>query len=180
MKAFGVEAMLTACYLLNRIPNKRNKFTPFELWYKRPPKLNFLRFWGCRAVVRLTEPKSINLGERGIDCIFIGYVEHSYAYRFYVLESNDYVSVNTIIESRDADFDENRFTSIPKPRDMIQNSFSRNPTQVEDVPGPSKPRSSTRARKIKSFGSDFQLYLVEVQEMRLSLSTNIVLLLKRI
>nr|GEW81772.1 putative zinc finger, CCHC-type [Tanacetum cinerariifolium] len=35
---------------------------------------------------------------------------------FYVIEPNDYVSVNSIIESRDAIFDEERFTSIPRPR----------------------------------------------------------------
>ncbi|GJZ40557.1 zinc finger, CCHC-type containing protein [Tanacetum coccineum] len=76
--------------------------------------------WGPRgdslAVVRLTEPKMKNLGEKGIDCIFIGYAEHSKCYRFYVIEPNDYVSVNSIIESRDAIFDEERFTSIPRPR----------------------------------------------------------------
>ncbi|GJX44200.1 zinc finger, CCHC-type containing protein [Tanacetum coccineum] len=38
-------------------------------------------FWGCRAVVRLPEPKKKILGEKGIDCIFIGYAEHSKAYR---------------------------------------------------------------------------------------------------
>ncbi|GJU37178.1 zinc finger, CCHC-type containing protein [Tanacetum coccineum] len=106
-----------------------------------------------------------NLGEKGIDCFFIGYVEHSKCYRFYVIEPNDYVSVNSIIESRDAIFDEERFTSIPRPRGMIQPSSSKTAEDevegTDDVPGPSVPRKSTRTRKAKSFGSDFQLYLVE-------------------
>ncbi|XP_074374128.1 uncharacterized protein LOC141714511 [Apium graveolens] len=76
-------------------------------------------------------------------------------------ESNDYVSVNSIIESRDAIFDENRFTSMPRPRDMLQNSYSKNSVSTEDVHGPSEPRRNTRARKVKSFGDDFHLYLVE-------------------
>ena len=46
--------------------------------------------------------KRKKLGERGFDCIFVGYAHHSHAYRFYVIESNDYISVNWIIESRDA------------------------------------------------------------------------------
>nr|KAJ0198658.1 hypothetical protein LSAT_V11C600318930 [Lactuca sativa] len=144
-------------------PNKRSKNTPYELWCKKVPNLSYLKVWGCRAVVRLTKPKRKTLGERGIDCIFIGYVEHSKAYRFYVLESNDSVSVNTVIESRDAIFDEERFTSIPRPRDMVHQSSSKSTTQVEDVSGGAsfEPRKSTRARKAKSFGSDFQLYLVE-------------------
>ncbi|GJW54316.1 zinc finger, CCHC-type containing protein [Tanacetum coccineum] len=61
-----------------------------------------------RAVVRLLGPKLKTLGERGIECIFVGYVEHSKALRFYVIEPNDSVVINSIIESRDAIFDENR------------------------------------------------------------------------
>ncbi|GJR95987.1 zinc finger, CCHC-type containing protein [Tanacetum coccineum] len=52
-------------------------------------------------VVRLPDPKLKTLGERGIECIFVGYVEHSKAFRFYVIEPNDSVSINSIIESRD-------------------------------------------------------------------------------
>nr|GEW14979.1 hypothetical protein [Tanacetum cinerariifolium] len=96
--------------------NKKSTLT------KKVPNLTYLRVWGCRAVVRLTEPKMKILGEKGIDCIFIGYDEHSKCYRFYVIKPNDYVSVNSIIESRDAIFDEERFTSIPGPRGMIQPS----------------------------------------------------------
>ncbi|KAL0361579.1 UNVERIFIED_CONTAM: Retrovirus-related Pol polyprotein from transposon TNT 1-94 [Sesamum radiatum] len=49
----------------DKVPNKRNKITPYELWYKKKPNLNYLRIWGCRAVVRLPEPKKKSLGERG-------------------------------------------------------------------------------------------------------------------
>nr|GEV91657.1 zinc finger, CCHC-type [Tanacetum cinerariifolium] len=59
--------------------------------------------------------------EKGIDCIFVGYAEHSKAYRFYVIEPNDPVSINSIIESRDAIFYENHFSSIPRPKDIIPN-----------------------------------------------------------
>ncbi|GKB27605.1 zinc finger, CCHC-type containing protein [Tanacetum coccineum] len=69
----------------------------------------------CWAVVRLLDPKLKTLGERGIECIFVGYAEHSKAFRFYVIEPNDSVSINSIIESRDVIFDENRFSSVPRP-----------------------------------------------------------------
>nr|KAJ0214741.1 hypothetical protein LSAT_V11C400214000 [Lactuca sativa] len=164
-EGFWGEAMLTACYILNRTPNKRSKNTPYELLFKKVPNLSYLKVWGCRAAVTLIEPKRKTLGERGIDCIFIGYAEHSKAYRLYVLESNDSISVNTAIESRDGIFDEERFTSIPRPRDMIKKFFSKNTTQAEDASAGtssvSELRKSTRARKAKSFGYDFQLYLVE-------------------
>ncbi|GJS61311.1 zinc finger, CCHC-type containing protein [Tanacetum coccineum] len=162
-EGFWGEAMLTACYLLNRVPNKRNKTTPYELWYKKRPNLSFLRVWGCRAIVRLSDPKRKTLGEKGIDCIFIGYAEHSKAYRFYVIEPNDSVSINSIIESRDAIFDENRFSSIPRPKDIIPNSDeSQRDDHFDNVPSEiPEPRKGKRVRKAKLYGSDFQLYLVE-------------------
>ncbi|GKA78030.1 zinc finger, CCHC-type containing protein, partial [Tanacetum coccineum] len=161
-EGFWGEAMLTACYLLNRVPNKRNKTTPYELWYKKRPNLSYLRVWGCRAVVRLPEPKRKTLGEKGIDCIFVGYAEHSKAYRFYVIEPNDSVSINSIIESRDAIFDENRFSSIPRPKDIIPNVQESQMDDHTDVPNEIlEPRRGKRAKKAKSYGSDFQLYLVE-------------------
>ncbi|GJS28259.1 zinc finger, CCHC-type containing protein [Tanacetum coccineum] len=58
------------------------------------------------TVVRLPDPKLKTLGEIGIKCIFVGYAKHSKAFRFYVIEPNDSVSINSIIESRDAIFDE--------------------------------------------------------------------------
>ncbi|GJT56859.1 zinc finger, CCHC-type containing protein [Tanacetum coccineum] len=56
--------------------------TPYELWTKRKPDLNYLRVWGCRAFVRLHDPKLKTLSERSIECIFVGYAEHSKAFRF--------------------------------------------------------------------------------------------------
>nr|GEU58843.1 zinc finger, CCHC-type [Tanacetum cinerariifolium] len=41
----------------SRVPNKRNKIIPYELWTKMKPNLNYLRVWGCKAVVRLPDPK---------------------------------------------------------------------------------------------------------------------------
>ncbi|GJS58187.1 zinc finger, CCHC-type containing protein [Tanacetum coccineum] len=121
-------------------------------------------FWGeAMAVVRLTDPKRKTFGEKGIDCIFVGYAEQSKAYRFYVIEPNDSVSINTIIESRDAIFDKNRFSSIYRPKDIIPNSDeSQRDDHSNDVPSEIlEPCKSKRARKAKSYGYDFQLYLVE-------------------
>nr|GEV81156.1 hypothetical protein [Tanacetum cinerariifolium] len=127
--------------------------------------VNSMLSYSGLTVVRLTELKMKNLGGKDIDCIFIGYAEHSKCYRFYVIKPNDYVSVNSIIESRDVIFDEERFTSVPRPRGMIQPYSSKiiedEVEGTDDVPSPSVPRKSTRTRKAKSFGSDFQLYLVE-------------------
>ncbi|GJY74381.1 zinc finger, CCHC-type containing protein [Tanacetum coccineum] len=54
-QGFWGEVMLTTCYLLNRVPDK---------------------------IVRLPDLKLKTLGEKGIECIFVGYAEHSKAFRF--------------------------------------------------------------------------------------------------
>ncbi|GJV42832.1 zinc finger, CCHC-type containing protein [Tanacetum coccineum] len=115
------------------------------------------------AVVRLSDPKRKTLGEKGIDCIFVGYAKHYKAYRFYVIEPNDSSSINSIIESRDAIFDENRFSSMPRPKDIIPNSVeSQRDDHSDDVPSETpEPHRGKRVRKAKSYGFDFQLYLVE-------------------
>ncbi|GJS73717.1 zinc finger, CCHC-type containing protein [Tanacetum coccineum] len=96
-EGFWGDAMLTACYLLNRVPNKRNKNTPYELWY-------------------------------------------------YVIEPNDFVSINSIIESRDAIFNENHFSSIHRLKDIIQNLVeSQRDDHSDDVPSKiPEPRKGKR------------------------------------
>ncbi|GJY96947.1 zinc finger, CCHC-type containing protein [Tanacetum coccineum] len=74
-----------------------------------------------RAVVRPPNQKLKTLGERGIECIFVGYAEHSKAFRFFVIEPNESVSINPIIESRDDIFDENRFSLVSRQSFRIPN-----------------------------------------------------------
>nr|GFA02184.1 zinc finger, CCHC-type [Tanacetum cinerariifolium] len=153
----------------SRVPNKRNLITPYELYTKKKPNLNYLKIYGCRAVVRLPYPKLETLGERGIECIFVGYAENSKAFSIYVIETNDSVSINSIIESMDDIFDENKFSSVPRPSLRILN-------ETEDISGPVVPeevtkeavqqpelelKKSKRNRTPKDFGPEFQLYLIE-------------------
>nr|GEV57656.1 glucose and ribitol dehydrogenase-like [Tanacetum cinerariifolium] len=63
------EALLIACYILNRVPRKRSIKTPYELWNRKTPKLDYLRIWGCRPIVRLPESKKRKLGDK--ECIFL-------------------------------------------------------------------------------------------------------------
>ncbi|GJY19545.1 zinc finger, CCHC-type containing protein [Tanacetum coccineum] len=120
------------------------------------------------AVVRLPDPKLKTLGERGIECIFVGYVEPK-AFKFYVIEPNESVSINFIIESRDAIFDENRLSSVPRPSLRIPNGTEdiggsvvpeKVTEEVVQQPEP-KLRKSKRNRTQKNFGPEFQLYLIE-------------------
>ena len=40
---FWGEAILTACYVLNRVPHKKSHTTPFEIWKRHKPNLGHLR-----------------------------------------------------------------------------------------------------------------------------------------
>jgi hypothetical protein len=51
------EALLTACFVQNRIPHKKTGKTPYELWKGYKPNLKYLRVWGCLAKVMLPDPK---------------------------------------------------------------------------------------------------------------------------
>ncbi|GKC47510.1 hypothetical protein Tco_1065232, partial [Tanacetum coccineum] len=58
------------------------------------------------------------------------------AFMFFVIEPNESVSINPIIESRDAIFDENRFSSVPRPSLRIPNG-------TKDIGGSMVPKEVT-------------------------------------
>ncbi|TYK06658.1 ty1-copia retrotransposon protein [Cucumis melo var. makuwa] len=75
------EAVLSACFFLNRIPHKRLDKTPYELWKGHAPNLSYLKVWGCLAKVPFPALKKSTIGSKTFDCIFIGYAQNSAAYR---------------------------------------------------------------------------------------------------
>ncbi|GKA78709.1 retrovirus-related pol polyprotein from transposon TNT 1-94 [Tanacetum coccineum] len=170
------EAILTATYLLNKIPRKEKEETPYELWMGRKPSYQYLRVWGCLAKVAVPTPKAQKIGPKSVDCIFIGYAKNSTAYRFIVHESkNPDIQKNTIMESRNASFFENIFPCLSKETGsssrlddkVVQDKRQRDDndlqndrqdqTDEEEV----EPRRSKRARNEKSFGPDFVSFMVE-------------------
>nr|GEW76617.1 zinc finger, CCHC-type [Tanacetum cinerariifolium] len=117
-----------------------------------------------RAVVRLPDPKLKTLDERGIECIFVGYAKHLKDFRFYVIEPNDSVLINSIIESIDAIFDENRFSSVHRTsqKSLVKGTEDSGglvvPEKVtEEVVQQPEPelRKSKRNRTPKDFGPEF-------------------------
>ena len=64
--------------------------------------------WGCLAKVMLPDPKNRKIGSKTFNCMFLGYAEHSAAYRFLVLNS-DIIECNTIVETKNAEFFEHIF-----------------------------------------------------------------------
>ena len=91
------EALLTACYVHNRIPFLKTKVSPYELWKGRKPNLSYLKVWEC-ITYKVPENKRIKLGSRALKSVFVGYVENSKTYRLLDLGSN------VIVESRNVEF----------------------------------------------------------------------------
>ena len=54
------EALLTANYILNRVPHKKLDLIPFELWHGRTPSYHYLKILGCLAKVLAPLPKKLS------------------------------------------------------------------------------------------------------------------------
>ncbi|GKE48046.1 hypothetical protein Tco_1479304, partial [Tanacetum coccineum] len=53
------------------------------------------------AVVKLPDPKLKTLGERGNECIFVGYANNFKSFKFYVIEPNEFVLINCRFSMKD-------------------------------------------------------------------------------
>jgi hypothetical protein len=172
------EALLTACLVLSRVPNKNKEKTPYEEWVGRKPSLLYLRIWGCLAKVNIPIPKKYQLRPKTVDCIFLGYAQWSIGYRFLVVKSKVLdMHVDTIMESRDASFFENmfplkdmnriaRFSSEIIPESSTSDDYFEQPHDniFEDVcekDDNEDPTRSKRQRTAKSFDDDFIVYLMD-------------------
>ncbi|CAL2271116.1 unnamed protein product [Prunus armeniaca] len=104
------EAMLTACFILNRITLKDNEKTPYNLWKGRSSNLRILKVWGCLANILLPDPERKKIGPKTIDAVFLSYEKNSSTNRFLVINSEvKEVANNIVMEARDATFFEDIF-----------------------------------------------------------------------
>lgn len=166
------EAILSANYILNRIPKKMEEKTPYELWKHKAFSYKYLKVWGCLAKVMAPLPKRMKIGPKTVDCIFIGYTENSTTYRFLVYKSkNPDIHENTIMESRNASFFEHMF-----PRKSNEDGPSESKRKLDDIDdddddsdnediedSSTKLRRSKRARTENSFGSNFYMYMIDAE-----------------
>ena len=126
----------------------------YELWKGRKPKLNHLRVWGCLAFYKAVDPKRTKLRSRANNNVFVGYSESSKAYMLLDLNSN------IIVESRDVEFFENKFSkdstddNIMQTQGTVDHGSSSSKTRKVPDP-PMERRKSQRTRKVKYLDPDF-------------------------
>ena len=58
------EALLSACFILNRVPQRDSDITPYEHWKGRTPNIQFFKVWGCLAKVSIPEPMKRKIGPK--------------------------------------------------------------------------------------------------------------------
>ncbi|GJZ49743.1 hypothetical protein Tco_0603933 [Tanacetum coccineum] len=105
-QSVGVIHEMTAMYSTTKwVPNKRNKITPYELWTKRKPNLNYLRALDASLLDILSFLRL--LGSMSLSIM---------------------IQFQSIIELKDAIFDENRLSFVPRPSLRIPNG-------TEDIGG---------------------------------------------
>src|SRR5436190_5286002 len=142
--SFWGDALLTAAYLLNRVPSKTVELTPYELWTGSKPTLGHLRPWGYVAYLHFTSHPHGKLGPRAKKCTFLRYPKGSKGYVF--LGEND-DGTRTELESRNANFSEQEFPSIGETSgdiDFFEEEDKQAPTQEGVDPSVSGSGESNR------------------------------------
>ena len=81
---FWGEAVLTAVYVINRIPTALTSgMSPFEKLYGHPPNYSALRVFGCTCFVLRPHVERNKLGSKSAICVFLGYGIGQKGYRCY-------------------------------------------------------------------------------------------------
>jgi len=102
-KHFWGEALYTTMHFINLSPVVAlNSEVPNKIWFGNNVKYDHLRVFGCKAFVHVLKDERSKLDAKSKQCIFIGYDENEFGYRFY-----DPVK-KKLVRSRDVKFMKNR------------------------------------------------------------------------
>ncbi|GAA0149006.1 transmembrane signal receptor [Lithospermum erythrorhizon] len=127
-KEFWGEAVVTATYLIHRLPTPLLQWqTPYEKLHNKIPDIHHLRTFGCLCFATVCSPSSDKFAHRSYKGIFIGYSSVHKEYKVYN------PITHKINMSRDVTFHENIFPYKATPTDSIQT-----PTPVIFPDSPSK------------------------------------------
>ncbi|KAL0427911.1 UNVERIFIED_CONTAM: Retrovirus-related Pol polyprotein from transposon RE1 [Sesamum latifolium] len=111
---FPVKALLTATYIVNRLPTKTlNWKTHFEVLQNEAPDYEHMRIFGSLYFATNTQPGKKIFDARATKGIFLGYVAGHKGYRVFDLTSN------TLFVSRDVVFHEDVFPYVGRQLDPI-------------------------------------------------------------
>ncbi|WJX25006.1 hypothetical protein P8452_14084 [Trifolium repens] len=104
-KHFWAKVVNTTCYIQNRIYIRPilNK-TTYELFKGRKPNISYFHQFGCTCYILNTKVYKKKFDAKACKEIFIGYSEHSKAYRVYNSETNTVEeSIHVIFDDKEPD-----------------------------------------------------------------------------
>ncbi|RVX14359.1 Retrovirus-related Pol polyprotein from transposon TNT 1-94 [Vitis vinifera] len=112
---FWGDAVLTACYLINRMPSSvLHDQIPHSLLFPDQP-LYFLppRVFGCTCFVHILTPGQDKLSAKAMKCLFLGYSKLQKGYRCYSLETHRYFISADVTFFEDSPFFSTTSESLP-------------------------------------------------------------------
>ncbi|KAL4582349.1 hypothetical protein LXL04_006896 [Taraxacum kok-saghyz] len=125
------EAVLTACYLINRSPSVPLNFeVPEKIWTGKYISYSHLRVFGCKAFAHVSSELRKKLDLKSTPCIFIGYGDEEFGYKLWDPE------LKKVIRSKDVVFYENQYYDSKSSVSEQQSSTVSEPISEtnEDVP----------------------------------------------
>ena len=155
---FWGDAILTACYLINRMPSSvLHDQIPHSLLFPDQP-LYFLppRVFGCTCFVHILTPGQDKLSAKAMKCLFLGYSRLQKGYRCYSLETHRYFISADVTFFEDSPFFSTTSESLPvsevlpipivSPPDAMPprplQVYHRRPRVVAPLPFPEAPADS--------------------------------------
>ncbi|RVW51141.1 Retrovirus-related Pol polyprotein from transposon TNT 1-94 [Vitis vinifera] len=155
---FWGDAVLTACYLINRMPSSvLHDQIPHSLLFPDQP-LYFLppRVFGCTCFVHILTPGQDKLSAKAMKCLFLGYSRLQKGYRCYSLETHRYFISADVTFFEDSPFFSPTSESLPvsevlpipivSPPDAMPprplQVYHRRPRVVAPLPFPEAPADS--------------------------------------
>lgn len=101
------EAVYTAAYIRNRIPNNRtgNNTTPHELWFGSKPDVSHLRVFGSTAFVHVPDVKRKKFDAKSRKVVFVGYDwKTTKIFRVFDRENQSVIAVSDVkVEEQEAE-----------------------------------------------------------------------------
>lgn len=81
---FWAEALLSACYIKNRVTHSEiTDNVPEGIWTENRPSVKHLKTYGCLAYAHIPKQKRNKLDSRAKECIFVGYSNQTKGYRLW-------------------------------------------------------------------------------------------------